>query len=94
MKKKMFDNIKMARINFFWITWNHDMWFLRIVFDKYESKLFDESMNKKIVWEKVNRNVGQLGVKLSLKVEISFRLVQMILLEGSGWLVESNWTAI
>ena len=48
-KKKMFDNIKMARINFFWITWNHDMWFLRIVFDKYESKLFDESMNKKIV---------------------------------------------
>ena len=47
MKKKMFDNIKMARINFFWITWNHDMWFLRIVFDKYESKLFDESMNKK-----------------------------------------------
>ena len=70
------------------------MWFLRIVFGKYESKLFDESMNKKIVWEKVNRNVGQLGVKLSLKVEICFHHVQMILLEGSGWLVESNWTAI
>lgn len=39
----MFDNIKMARIKFLdFVDWS-----LRIVFDKYESKLFDESMNKK-----------------------------------------------
>lgn len=47
-KKKMFDNIKMARIKFL----DYVELSLRIVFDKYESKLFDESMNKKKLCER------------------------------------------
>lgn len=44
----MFDNIKMPRIKFL----DYVELSLRIVFDKYESKLFDESMNKKKLCER------------------------------------------